>query len=230
MDPLDLLFVETLASTLHLCMYLVFVHLLVVIEIDVCDNIAWSISINSSRFSFVSSIETFEVLREESSVELHELTELLSISDSNDSIVDNWDMSPQIELNEVTKSTKSEQDKLLLLSLVTSSIWFVTVSMEDVIVCSFFIFALIISLVISVVDSNVLVVESEGDEVWVVLCEADVDAIVLVVDEGTLGVSEASTEGVKDVEELVGCSVGVCAIDVDVMVGLSVALLVKTIK
>ena len=53
---------------------------------------------------------------------------------------------------------------------------------------------------------------------------------MLVVDEGTLGVSEASTEGVKDVEELVGCSVGVCAIDVDVMVGLSVALLVKTIK
>ena len=40
MDPLDLLFVETLASTLQLCMYLVFVHLLVVIEVDVCDNIA----------------------------------------------------------------------------------------------------------------------------------------------------------------------------------------------
>ena len=72
--------------------------------------------------------------------------------------------------------------------------------MEDVILFIFFIFALIIALVISVVDSNVLVVESEGTEVWAVLCEADVDAIVLVLeeDERNLVVSEVSTEGVLD--------------------------------
>ena len=123
----------------------------------------------------MADIDVFSVLREEISLELHELTELFSISVSIDSIVVIWDISSQTVLNEVTNSTNSEHVKLLLW-LVTLSIWFVTVSMEDVIDCSFEILSLIISWVISEVG---LIVE-----------------VVVMVDEGIIDTDVAS--GVSD--------------------------------
>ena len=130
-------------------------------DVDEWINISWYVSIKSSRSCLVAFIDVFNELREDISVELHELTELLSISNSSVSIVVIWDILPQTELNEVTKSTNSEHVILLLLSLVTLSILSDTVSIEDVIVWSFEILSLIVAWVISEVGLIVFVVEPE---------------------------------------------------------------------
>ena len=127
-------------------------------------------------------IDAFNEFSEDISVELHELTELLSISDSSDSIVVIWDISSQMELNEVTKSTNSEHVKLLLLWLVTVSILSVTVSIEDVIVCSLEILSLIMAWVNSEVGLIVFVVEGSNVDTLVqaVLLESDVEVSIIV--------------------------------------------------
>ena len=108
----------------------------------------------------MADIVVLNELSEDISVELHELTELLSISDSSDSIVVIWDISSQMELNEVTKSTNSAHVKLLLW-LVTVSILSVTVSIEDVIVCSLEILSLIMAWVKVVLCDSDVEVDSE---------------------------------------------------------------------
>ncbi len=130
----------------------------------------------------MADIDVFNELSEDISEELHELTELLSIANSSDSIVVIWDISSQMELNEVTKSTNSVHVKLLLLWLVTVSILSVTVSIEDVIVCSLDILFLILAWVNSVEGLSVFVVEGWMVDtlVQVVLCESDVEVSKVV--------------------------------------------------
>ena len=130
----------------------------------------------------MTDIDVFNEVSEDISVELHELTELLSISDSSDSIVVIWDISSHIELNKVTKSTNSEHVKLLLLWLVTVSILSVTVSIEDVIVCSLDILFLILAWVNSVEGLSVFVVEGWMVDtlVQIALCEFDVEVSKVV--------------------------------------------------
>ena len=130
----------------------------------------------------MADIDVFNELSEDISEELHELTELLSIANSSDSIVVIWDISSQMELNEVTKSTNSAHVKLLLLWLVTVSILSVTVSIEDVIVCSLDILFLILAWVNSVEGLSVFVVEGWMVDtlVQVVLCESDVEVSKVV--------------------------------------------------
>ena len=161
-------------------------------------------------------IDVFSVLREDISVELHELTELFSISDSIDSIVVIWDILSQTELKEVTNSTNSEHVKLLLW-LVTLSIWSVTVSMEDVIDCSFEILSLIISWVISEVGSiveEVVIVDERtleadvasgvSDELWVE------DAVnVLIVEEDESVVSDGVAVWIEDAVNVLVVEAGV---------------------
>ena len=130
----------------------------------------------------MSVIDVFNELSEDISEELHELTEPLLISDSSDSIFVVWDISSQMELNEVTKSTNSAHVKLLLLWLVTVSIVSVTVSIEDVIVCSLEILFLILSWDKSVVGFIVVVVEGWMVDtlVQIALCESDVEVSKVV--------------------------------------------------
>ena len=158
-------------------------------DVDEWINISWYVSIKSSRSCLVAFIDVFNELREDISVELHELTELFSISDSSVSIVVIWDILPQTELNEVTKSKNSEHVILLLLSLVTLSILSVTVSIEDVIVWSFEILSLIVAWDISEVGlivfvevycSGEFVVEAEEDEVGY-LVEINVVTVAKVI-------------------------------------------------
>ena len=99
---------------------------------------SWSWSIVSSRSSFVSRRESFKEFKALRSIVLHESTVLLSICDANNSIVDTWDKSLEIESNVVTTATNSEQDKIFItLWFKTSLIWFVTFSIEDVILSRF---------------------------------------------------------------------------------------------
>ena len=99
---------------------------------------SWSWSIVSSRSSFVSRRESFKEFKALRSIVVHESTVLLSICDANNSIVDTWDKSLEIESNVVTTATNSEQDKIFItLWFKTSLIWFVTFSIEDVILSRF---------------------------------------------------------------------------------------------
>ena len=160
----------------------------------------------------MTDIDVFNEVSDNISVELHELTELLSISDSSDSIVVIWDISSQMELNEVTKSTNSEHVKLLLLWLVTVSILSVTVSIEDVIVCSLEILSLIMSWVISDVGLIVFVVEGSNVDtlvqavfsefgVEVVVVESEVEVDVMDGVSVSLNVSDGDAVIELDVEE-----------------------------
>ena len=167
-------------------------------------------------------IDVFNEFSEDISVELHELTELLSISDSSDSIVVIWDISSQMELNEVTKSTNSEHVKLLLLWLVvTVSILSVTVSIEDVIVCSLEILSLIMAWVKSEVGLIVFVVEGSMVDTLVqaVLLESDVEVSIIVDVE-----SEVFGEFHHEVEVYVmdGVSVSLNVWDGDAVIELDV--------
>ena len=138
----------------------------------------------------MAEIDVFNELSKDISEELHELTELLSISDSSDSIVVIWDISSQMILNEVTNSTNSEHVKLLLLWLVTVSILSVTVSIEDVIVCSLVILSLMLAWVKSEVGLIVFVEEGwiVDTLVQVVLCESEI--LVSKVVEGVVDVMD----------------------------------------
>lgn len=167
----------------------------------------------------MADIVVFNELSEDISVELHELTELLSISDSSDSIVVIWDISSQMELNEVTKSTNSAHVKLLLW-LVTVSILSVTVSIEDVIVCSLEILSLIMAWVKVVlcdsdveVDSEVEVYVTDGVSVSLNVWDGD-DVIELDVEKEVI-VEDCKVD--KDVRLGVVEAVIDCELDVDIL-------------